>query len=59
MDQATTKFDWIAWLASVPGVPAGWGAPPAGPAPVSVVQAPAAPRPRTTARVSADLQKAA
>jgi hypothetical protein len=59
MDQATTKFDWIAWLASVPGVPAGWGAPPASPAPVSVVQAQAAPRSRTTARVSADLQKAA
>ncbi|HCF25471.1 MULTISPECIES: hypothetical protein [unclassified Novosphingobium] len=59
MDQATTKFDWIAWLASVPGVPAGWGETPASPAPVSVVQAQAAPRPRTTARVSADLQKAA
>ncbi len=59
MDQATTHFDWIGWLTSVPGIPAGWGQTPASPAPVSVVPAPAAPRPRTMARVSAVLSKAA
>ncbi|MBN8484662.1 MAG: hypothetical protein J0L50_07765 [Sphingomonadales bacterium] len=29
MDNAQPKFDWIAWLASVPGIPAGWGETPA------------------------------
>ena len=59
MDTAPAKFDWIAWLASIPGVPAGWGVALAGPAPVSMVQAQAAPRPHTMARVSAVLSKAA
>jgi hypothetical protein len=29
MDQAraTGQFDWIAWLATIPGVPSDWGAP--------------------------------
>jgi hypothetical protein len=26
MDQEKPKFDWIGWLATVPGIPAGWGA---------------------------------
>jgi hypothetical protein len=25
MDQTDTRFDWISWLASVPGIPADWG----------------------------------
>ena len=25
MDQTDTRFDWIRWLASVPGIPADWG----------------------------------
>ncbi len=25
MDQKDTRFDWISWLASVPGIPADWG----------------------------------
>lgn len=25
MDQTDTRFDWIGWLASIPGVPADWG----------------------------------
>lgn len=29
MDQAPAKFDWIAWYATTPGIPAGWGEPPA------------------------------
>jgi hypothetical protein len=29
MDQAPAKFDWIAWHATIPGIPAGWGEPPA------------------------------
>lgn len=29
MDKTQPKFDWIAWLASVPGIPAGWGEAPA------------------------------
>ena len=24
MDQTDTRFDWISWLASVPGIPADW-----------------------------------
>ncbi len=29
MDQTDTRFDWIGWLASIPGIPADWGIPPA------------------------------
>jgi hypothetical protein len=25
MDQANAKFDWIAWHATIPGIPADWG----------------------------------
>lgn len=25
MDQKDTRFDWISWLASIPGIPADWG----------------------------------
>lgn len=25
MDTQQTKFDWNAWYASIPGIPAGWG----------------------------------
>ena len=25
MDQTETRFDWISWLASIPGIPADWG----------------------------------
>ncbi len=25
MDQEKPKFDWIGWLATVPGIPASWG----------------------------------
>lgn len=25
MDQTDTRFDWISWLASIPGIPADWG----------------------------------
>ncbi len=25
MDKATSQFDWISWLSSIPGIPAGWG----------------------------------
>jgi hypothetical protein len=30
MDQAQTapRFDWIAWLATIPGVPSDWGVSP-------------------------------
>jgi hypothetical protein len=28
MDTQQAKFDWIAWYASIPGIPAGWGASP-------------------------------
>lgn len=59
MDKANASFDWIGWLTTVPGIPAGWGETPASPAPVAVVQAKAAPRLRTTARVAAELAKAA
>lgn len=34
MDTAPAKFDWIGWLASIPGIPAGWGADPASSLPV-------------------------
>ncbi|MFN3516184.1 MAG: hypothetical protein ACK4YM_03375 [Novosphingobium sp.] len=39
MDNAQTKFDWIAWLASVPGIPAGWGETPAQAVTVTPAQA--------------------
>jgi hypothetical protein len=32
MDKQQTKFDWNAWYASIPGIPAGWGERPAEPA---------------------------
>lgn len=25
MENATSQFDWISWLSSIPGIPAGWG----------------------------------
>ncbi|MCZ8320901.1 MAG: hypothetical protein ACK442_07695 [Novosphingobium sp.] len=25
MDQEKPKFDWIGWLATIPGIPADWG----------------------------------
>jgi hypothetical protein len=25
MDQTDTRFDWISWFASIPGIPADWG----------------------------------
>lgn len=31
MDQEKPKFDWIGWLATVPGIPADWGATAASP----------------------------
>jgi len=34
MDQEKPKFDWIGWLATVPGIPAGWGAYAASPDPL-------------------------
>ena len=39
MDQAITQFDWISWLASIPGIPAGWGETKAAPAAVVALQA--------------------
>ncbi len=40
MDKATSPFDWISWLSSIPGIPAGWGVAPANfpPAPVVAMQ---------------------
>ncbi|MBS3928576.1 MAG: hypothetical protein KGZ65_09550 [Sphingomonadales bacterium] len=32
MDTQQTKFDWNAWYASIPGIPAGWGEGPPVPA---------------------------
>ncbi len=29
MENAASQFDWIGWLASIPGIPAGWGNQPA------------------------------
>lgn len=37
MDKATSPFDWIGWLSSIPGIPAGWGEAPAGTSPVTAV----------------------
>ncbi|MGE8141639.1 hypothetical protein ACQKOE_06660 [Novosphingobium sp. NPDC080210] len=37
MDKATTQFDWIGWLSTVPGIPAGWGEAPAGTSPATAV----------------------
>ncbi len=59
MDTEPSQFDWIGWLATIPGIPAGWGEAPASPAPVSALPAPVAPRARNAARVAADLPKAA
>jgi hypothetical protein len=44
MENAPAKFDWISWLASIPGIPAGWADAPIMPTADSVVQmtAPAA-----------------
>ena len=28
MENAPAKFDWIRWLASIPGIPADWGTAP-------------------------------
>jgi hypothetical protein len=25
MENTPAKFDWIGWLASIPGIPTGWG----------------------------------
>jgi hypothetical protein len=47
MDQEKPKFDWIGWLATVPGIPAGWGAFAASPdlLPPAAEALPLAPRP--------------
>ena len=47
MENAPAKFDWISWLASIPGIPAGWGEAPIMATADSVVQmtAPAAAQP--------------
>lgn len=37
MDKATTQFDWIGWLSSIPGIPAGWGEAPAQTSPATAV----------------------
>ena len=44
MENTPAKFDWIAWLASIPGIPADWGIAPIMATAASVVQlmAPAA-----------------
>ncbi|WP_158241535.1 hypothetical protein [Novosphingobium sp. TH158] len=26
-EQTASRFDWIGWLATIPGVPSDWGAP--------------------------------
>jgi len=59
MDTAPAQFDWIGWLATIPGVPAGWGEAPANPAPVSAMPAPVASRAGSAARFAADLPRAA
>lgn len=35
MDSTSTRFDWVGWYTTIPGIPAGWGDAPAatGPAP--------------------------
>ncbi len=38
MDNTPAKFDWIRWLASIPGIPAGWSVAPITAAADSVVQ---------------------
>jgi hypothetical protein len=38
MENAPPKFDWIDWLASIPGIPAGWGLAPIMATADSVVQ---------------------
>lgn len=38
MDKQQTKFDWNAWYASIPGIPAGWGESPAVTAPPVVAE---------------------
>lgn len=60
MDKAPAKFDWIGWLSTVPGIPAGWGKSPAD-LPVTAVSAPTPPRARTAARAieTVELPKAA
>lgn len=47
MENAPAKFDWISWLASIPGIPASWGDAPIMATADSVVQmtAPAAAQP--------------
>ena len=55
MDKAPTQFDWIGWLATIPGIPAGWGAPPADPAPATAADATGALPPPTAARVAPGL----
>ena len=37
MDKATSQFDWISWLSSIPGIPAGWGEAPAETSPATAV----------------------
>jgi len=55
MDLQDAKFDWIAWYASIPGIPAGWGSAPAGNTPATVVDLPASLPAATPARPPADL----
>ncbi|MFM5955033.1 MAG: hypothetical protein ACKOPE_12135 [Novosphingobium sp.] len=50
MEHEPAKFDWIGWLSSIPGIPAGWGNAPAEPASVATISVP----PRAAAR-TADL----
>jgi hypothetical protein len=54
MDTAPTKFDWISWLSSIPGIPVGWDQS-LDRAPAETAAAVAAPIPlRTTARIAAN-----
>ena len=38
MENTPAKFDWIGWLASIPGIPADWGSAPIMATADSVVQ---------------------
>lgn len=40
MESESPKFDWIGWLASVPGIPSGWGETRPAAEPISMFEAP-------------------
>ncbi|MFM5924936.1 MAG: hypothetical protein ACKOPG_12210 [Novosphingobium sp.] len=44
MEHEPAKFDWIGWLSSIPGIPAGWGDAPAESASAPVATIPIPPK---------------